>query len=108
MSNNTSAVGYSRHDVDRIALTVVEQIQQRIQEYESDAVSDINEHDLEQVELHIQAKRVENILDSSLKKIECALLLPWILECDAQTEENGILRDKWNDIHDRIEKVSGK
>lgn len=94
------------HDIDRMALAVVEQIQQQMQEYEGDVASHINEHDFKEVELHIQAKRVENILDASLRKIEFALLLPWIFEADAQIGGNDVIRESWNHIHERIECVS--
>lgn len=95
------------HDIDRIALTVVEQIQQQMQEYEdADTASHINEHDFKQVELHIQAKRIENILDSTVKKIEFALLLPWIFQSDAHTGEDKSILDEWNRIYQQIEHVS--
>lgn len=95
------------HDIDRIALTVVEQIQQQMQEYEdADTASHINEHDFKQVELHIQAKRIENILDSTVRKIEFALLLPWIFQSDAHTGEDKSILDEWNRIYQQIEHVS--
>lgn len=93
------------HNIDRIALTVVEQILQQMLEYEDTAVSNINEHDFKQVELNIQAKRIENILDLSLKKIELALLLPWILRSDAQIGENKKIQEQWSHIHERIRSV---
>lgn len=94
------------HDIDRIALTVVEQILQQMLEYEDTAVSHINEHDFKQVELNIQAKRIENVLDLSLRKIELALLLPWILRSDAQNGENKKILEHWSHIYERIQSVS--
>lgn len=97
------------HDIDGIALTVVEQIQQQMNEYEdADVVSQshINEHDFKQVELHIQAKRIENILDLCLEKIEFALLMPLIFQSDVQNDENKLIQEKWNHINGRIGSVS--
>lgn len=104
MSRNGTAMEQS-HNIDRIALTVVEQILQQMHEYEDTAVSHINEHDIKQVELNIQAKRIENILDSSVKKIELALLLPWIFRSDAQIGGNKKNHEQWNHIHKRIQRV---
>lgn len=105
MSTNNSAME-NPQDIDRLALTVVEQIQQQMQEYVGDVASHISEHDFKQIELHIQAKRVENILDMSLRTIEFALLLPWMFKSDAQIGENDVIRENWNHIYERIESVS--
>lgn len=105
MSIDESATEYP-HDIDGIALMVVEQIQQQMNEYEDAVVSHINEQDFKQVELHIQAKRIENILDLCLEKIEFALLMPLIFESDAQNDQNKLIQEKWNYINGRIDSVS--
>lgn len=104
MSSRESAMGHP-DDIDRIALTVVEQIQQQMQVYEDAAASHSNEHDFKQVELHIQAKRIENILDTCLSKIEFALSMPWIFQSGAQNDECKSIQEKWKEIHERIESV---
>lgn len=105
MASRESAMGHP-DDIDRIALTVVEQIQQQMQVYEDDAaVSHSNEHDFKQVELHIQAKRIENIFDMCLGKIEFALSMPWIFQSDAQNDECKSIQEKWKQIYGRIESV---
>lgn len=105
ISSNKTAIEHS-HDIDGIALTVVEQILEQMLEYENTAVSHINEHDFKQVELNIQAKRIEHILDLCLKKIELALLLPWIFRSDAQIGENKKIQEHWSHIYERIQSVS--
>lgn len=104
--SNVESVIVQPQDIDRIALIVVEQIQQQMQTYE-DAVKG-NEIDYKQVELHIQAKRIKNILDSCLKKIELALLLPSIFLSVPLNDEYEVIRENWNHIYGQIERVSTK
>lgn len=102
MSKDESVGG---HDVDRIALAVVDQIQQQVQAYEGGSVSHSNAYDLEQIELQIQAKRIGNILETNMNHIELALLLPSIFEADDGAGRNELIRKEWNGVCDRIQKV---
>lgn len=63
--------------IGRIALYVIEQIEREAPNYEGGITS---EHDLKHIELQIQAKRVKNILNLCIEKIELGFCLPLIIQ----------------------------